>query len=35
MKTKKYKILKDETMIIGEKKLFRIEALIDFSNVKK
>lgn len=32
---KKYKLLKEEKKEIFGKELFRIEALIDFSNVKK
>lgn len=33
--SKKYRLLKKDTMKIGDRTLYRIEALRDFSNVKK
>lgn len=32
---KKYRLLKDDTIIVGGKTLYRIEALRDFADVKK
>lgn len=35
METKKYKLLENDTIEVGERTLYRIEALRDFDNVKK
>lgn len=32
---KKYRLLKDDTVVVNNKTLYRIEALRDFSNIKK